>query len=40
VVKLCECRIGHAVTVAVEGIAGYQATRRLEVRSTPVLIEG
>src|SRR6266571_5944124 len=40
VMKLGECRIGHAFTVAVGGISRHRANRRLRVRSTPVLTAG
>src|SRR5882672_6312668 len=40
VMKLCECRIGHVLTVAVRGISRHRANRRLSVRSTPVLTGG
>ena len=40
VMKLCECRIGHVLTVAVRGISRHQGNRRLGVRSPPVLTGG
>src|SRR2546430_1365098 len=35
--KLCECRIRHVLTVAVRRISRHPDNRRLRVRSTPVL---
>src|SRR5438876_6474737 len=40
VMKLCECRIGHVLSVAVGEMSRHRGNRRLWVRSTPVLAGG